>query len=186
VTAILAATGLGPDLSRVPATALEAARTRGTAVHRLCEADHYGGVDPAEVTPEIAPYFDAYRKFLEETRCEPVVSEKEVCSLRWRYIGHLDRVAFLNGKRTLLDWKTAESLNLKPVALQLAGYRIAWGEMHPQQPIAVTAAVQLRRDGTYRLHQVDAQAVEHIFLAAVTVVHARGDVHGDDDARYAD
>ena len=179
VTQILALTDLGPDFSRIPDSVMEKARRRGDAVHAAIELHGYGICD--DVAPEIAPYLSAYEKFLVDTRHVPVVSEKEVISARWRYVGHVDRVGFQDEGRWLLDWKSSETLALQPVALQLAGYKIAWNELHPKAPVTVTAAVQLKRDGTYRLHVIDTKPVEHIFQAAVVVVHARGGFHGDDD-----
>jgi hypothetical protein len=173
VTAILAATGLGPDLSRVPAAALEVARARGSAVHALAEADHYGYADTLEVTPVVAPYFDAYKKFVAETPHKPIISEFLVTSERWRYLGHPDRLAWMGARRVLLDWKSSDQLDLDPVTLQLCGYKLAYEEEHPKEPIHECYAVQLRSDGTYRLHPLDTSRAMGVWQAAVIVFHER-------------
>jgi hypothetical protein len=171
VTDILADVGLGPDLSRVPAGVLEAARGRGTAVHALIEAHHYGYLEDAAITPEAAPYFSGYLKFLAESGHEPLRSEFEVVHPAWAYRGHPDRVGWLNGRRIIPDWKCTDSVDLPPARLQLTGYRLAWNAMHPTEPVDLLAVVQLRPDGTYAFHDLAPQ--DDLFLAAVLVYRAR-------------
>lgn len=176
VTEILAAAGLGPDYSRAPASALENARARGAAVHALIEADHYGYLDEADITNETAPYLAAYRRFLTESKHEPALSEFTVTHPTWRYVGHPDRIGSLIGRRALLDWKCMDHVELAPIEYQLAGYELAWREEHPQERIEVSAVVQLMSDGQYRLHELEPEKVEHIFLAAAAVWWARKDM----------
>ncbi len=179
VSTILMACGLGPDLSHVPERFLEPARERGSSLHEAIEADHYG-LD-LEPSLEAAPFFSAYRKFRAETDHEPIVSEFRVEHALWRYIGRLDRVGWqtwpkLGRRRTLYDWKSGDTLDLKPVARQLAAYRMAWNHMRPAEPIEVLAAVQFRSDGTYRLHRIEDPRAEEVFLAATVVYRAGGGV----------
>jgi len=173
VSEILRATGLSPDFAGIPAPVLEAARQRGIALHRLAEADHYAYLDTADVTPDVAPYFDAYLKFVAETEHLPIVSEFEVVSTRWGFCGHPDRLAWHGARRVLCDWKTGDHLGLGAVALQLCGYKLAYEEQHPSELIHETYAVQLRSDGSYRLHAIDAAASMHIWQAAVVVYRAQ-------------
>lgn len=173
VTDILADCGLGPDLSRVPAAVLEAARQRGTLVHQAIEGDHYGY--DVEITPEAAPFLDSYRKFVAESGHEPIASELRVVHPSWGYQGHVDRVGFLLGRRVLLDWKTGDTVDLEAAGRQLAGYRLAWGAMHPEAPVQSVAVVQFRADGSYRFCEeiVNDPGHEQVFLAAVLVHQAR-------------
>jgi hypothetical protein len=170
VTEILRVVGLGPTFIGVDESVLEAARARGSAAHAAIEADHYGY--GAEVAPEIAPYLDAYRKFVAESGHEAVASERAIIHPTWQYVGHIDRVGWLIQKRCLLDWKMVESVDLVCAGYQLAGYRLAWNAQHPTEPVDLTAVVQFRKDGTYRFHDVNAAEHEPVFLAAVTVYRA--------------
>ncbi len=175
VTEILRSVGLDPDYSMVPAAALEVARARGIAVHSALEALTYGYLDGE--TPEIAPYLSAARKFISESGYKPQVAEVRVVNETWKYQGHIDSVGTMPLKgsvvRALCDWKTAESLDVEYAGYQLAGYRLAWQASHPATPIHVVAAVQLRSDGSYRFHEIDPAHAEPVWLAAVTVFHAR-------------
>lgn len=176
VTDILDAAGLGPDLSRVSPAVLEAARMRGHAVHALIEADAYGYLDQAAVTDEVAPYFAAYKRFMKESGHDAVASEFEVVHDVLRYVGHPDRLGWLVGVRMILDWKTGDTVEIRSAARQLAAYRLAWNHMHPAQPVEALAVVQLRSDATYRFHEIEIgerERAERVFLAALTVIHAR-------------
>jgi len=171
----LAAVNLGPDFSAVPPATLEAAARRGTAVHALIEAHSYGYLDQAEVTPEIAPHFNAYLKFLAESKHEAIVTEFRVEHPAWRYQGHIDRVGWLLGLRWILDFKTGEAVDLPAAGRQLAGYRMAWNAMRPTEPVEAVAVLQLKGDGTYRLHDeiVNEARHEEAFLAACVVWRER-------------
>lgn len=171
VTEILAAVGLGPDLSMVPPDILLAAQKRGTAVHEAIEALAYGYLDEAAVDPEIAPYLDAYRRFVRESGHEALASEVEVIHPAWQYVGHLDRIGWLLGRRVVLDFKTGTAMD--GVEYQLAAYCAAWDAQHPTEPVAGAAAVQLRDDGTYRFHEVAIPAALPVWYAAITVFRAQ-------------
>lgn len=174
VTEILDAVGLGPDLAHVPAALLEAARVRGSAVHAAIEAAVYGYLDEDELDIlEVIPRLDAWRKFVTESGYEATHTEIELVHAPWRYRGHPDSIGWLVGKRTLIDWKNSETVQLKPASYQLAAYRAAWNHQHPQEPIDVLLVVQLKGDGTYRVHEVSAAEVEPVWFAAVMVFHAR-------------
>jgi hypothetical protein len=68
-----------------------------------------------------------------------------------------------------------DTLALAPAARQVTGYALAWNSMFPAERIAEGGVVQLRSDGTYRYHPVSLAEHESVFLAAVTVYHARRD-----------
>src|SRR5260370_6649286 len=144
VTHILEAAGLGPDFSGVPRRVLEAARERGTLVHAAIEA-HHSGLTP-EVPPFAAPYYAAYLKFLADTGHEPIISEFEIEHPTWRFCGHPDRVGWLVRQRALHDWKCTDALVLKPVARQLAGYRLPREPGAPPGPAAPCLARPLQSD----------------------------------------
>jgi len=174
VTEIRDAVGLGPDFSRVPPAILEYARIRGQALHLAIRYHHEGVLDEASLHPDVRPGFEAYLRFLEDTKHEPLLSELELIHPAYGFMGHPDRVGWLNGKRVILDWKCVETFDFWPVALQLAGYRLLWNANYPEQPIAGTFALQLSpRAGKYQLRVVEAEKYEQDFLAALVVWRAQ-------------
>jgi hypothetical protein len=59
-----------------------------------------------------------------------VDTERVVWSSIWRYAGKLDSVAWVDGKLTLVDFKTSASVH-KDMACQIAAYAQAWAECTP-------------------------------------------------------
>jgi hypothetical protein len=173
VTAILTDVGLYPDLSHIPPQTLRLAQARGTAVHAAIEAltyvyDHDGLHDP-----ELAAYLSAYQKFLHESHYQPARAEILVTHAAWRYRGHLDSVGLMGTTRLVVDVKTGM---LGPVDYQLAAYLEAWNAEHPTEPATGAVAIQLKDDGTYRLHEVSLPRAVSVWQAAVVLYYAKREV----------
>lgn len=176
VSEILEACGLGVQFP-MPAGRREWYLARGSALHKAIELDAAGELDETSVHSEIAPGLDAYRKFVAATGHTPLIlpggqiaSELELCHPRWRYMGHPDRVGWVNGNLSLLDWKS--SVDPKYVSLQLAAYGLLWRDAHPDHPLQEFLAVRLGFDGTWSIHQIDPRQHEQTFLAAVVLYRA--------------
>jgi hypothetical protein len=75
-------------------------------------------LDWTALDERIVPYCRAYEKFRSELHPEVLKSEHEVHGQGW--IGHLDRVFMLGGKRVLCDIKTNEVD--EATAIQTAAY----------------------------------------------------------------
>lgn len=176
VTEILRAVGLGPTYDGVPTAVLEKARLRGQALHAAIQYHAEGSLDDSTIHPEVALGFSAYLKFLAETGHEPVGSEIEIVHAAWRYVGHIDRVGLHKTERVLIDFKFTDSVDTAASAFQLAGYRLAWTATRPAERIDRSWIVQLKHDGTYRVHDVPRTKWpqhEQVFLAALVVYRAR-------------
>lgn len=170
VTRVIQAVGLAADFAMVPAATLEQARVRGDAVHAAGEALAYGYFDEAEVPEPARPYVAALRRFLAESRFEPIAAEVTVAHPTWEYIGHPDLIGWLNGHRTLVDLKTGAS---DGADVQVAAYVEGWNAQHPEAPIAAAAILHLRDDGTYRFDEVELPHATPIWYAALTVYRAQ-------------
>ena len=136
-------------------------RERGSAVHRLIEADHYRYLD--EIPDAYEPYVRAYRRFVVESGHEPLITEVTLRHPVEGYVGHADRIGWLAGQRCLLDFKTGALGAVEP---QLGGYRLAWQAMYPAAPIVILGAVALRADGSYRFHEIEPARAEAAWLRA--------------------
>lgn len=139
------------------------AKDRGTDVHRAAEKLLAG--QSVQVPEEIAGHVEAYARFLEEFKVEPVHVEWSCISYKWGYAGTADLCAWLQlperGRTLLLlDLKTSRSGIFGEVALQLAAYRFAdvWliggQECEPDQ-VGHCAGIHVRGDG-YDLLPVEA------------------------------
>lgn len=174
VTVILKAVGLGPDLSVVAPAVLEAARQRGIAVHEAIEAAVYGYLEPESIDPTLAPYLDAWLKFVAESGFQPIAAEFEVRHPLWRYCGHPDVLGWLLGKRFILDVKTGDAAGAE---YQVAAYVEAWNAERPAETVAGGAILHLRADGMYRFDEVTLPAAVPVWYAAVVVYRAQQEGH---------
>ena len=109
-------------LKKIPDYQRDTAADVGSRIHALAEQINRG-LEPA-VTPDDAPFIDAYRAFLASFRPRFVAAEEMVVSLRHRYAGTLDAVAVIDGETWLLDLKSGSGV-YPETALQLAAYGAA-------------------------------------------------------------
>lgn len=174
VSEILRATGLGFDPTGIPLARLEYARLRGQALHLAIRYHHEGVLDEGSLHPDVRPGFEGYRRFLEDTNHVPLLSELELIHPTYGFMGHPDRVGWLQGRRVVIDFKYTDAFDFWPVAFQLAAYRLLWNATYPAQPVTGTFALQLSPStGKYQLHGVDGGQYENDFLAALCVWRAR-------------
>ena len=140
---------------------------RGTAVHAAVQQFHAGG-ELGPVEAEYAPFLDAYLTFTDLTGYAVEASEQRVYDPLRGYAGTYDLLGTLpsyHAGRDLIDIKTGSIPTW--VGYQTAAYaRLLPG-------IVRRWALNLRADGSYRLEPLTARSDEAVFLAALTVAHAK-------------
>ncbi len=156
---------------------VDRAKNRGTEVHTAAEKLLAG--EAVQVPEEIAGHVEAYARFLDEFKVEPVHVEFSCVSYKWGYAGTADLCAWLQVPRlgrvlTLDDLKTSRSGIFGDIALQLAAYRYAdkWVvdgvEVDPVE-VEHCFGIHTRGDG-YDLVPVEVGEQEHKdFLYAMRV-----------------
>lgn len=157
---------------------VRAAAARGTAVHEACELIDYGA-DPEE-DAEIDGYLVAYQSFLLDHDVKWSMIERIVYYNRAEnelplYCGTVDRYGLIDGVPTVVDIKTYASLSTDAqlaASCQTALYRDAIEEVASQY-IATwvkqgRAILHLRKDGTYRLVDLDEWDNKHGFKSRNT------------------
>jgi hypothetical protein len=141
---------------------------RGQAVHACAaliakkkEFDH---------DPKIDGQVSAIRLFFSTIKPVVIAVEQRVESRLYQYAGTLDMVAMIDGTMTIIDWKSSL---LPTMALQLAGYAIAWEEIGGAK-IKAGYGVEIRADGQYRMtEKYNLQIERREFLALRTVAGIR-------------
>ncbi len=136
----------------------DAAADRGSLIHSLAEAVARGAdIDVTGVPADARGYAEAFLAWARAMRPAPLFTEANVYSDQHGYAGTTDLIAaFPDRQVRLVDFKTTGDL-YRETALQLEAYRQAdfivphVGEPRriPLPPVAETAAVLLRPDGTY-------------------------------------
>lgn len=171
--------GMVDALKGIPWNQRDTAALAGTTVHALAEKLIKG--EQVEVPDEAAGHVDSAVRFLDDWRVSPVLTETVVASRRHRYAGTLDAVVDLpDGRRAIIDYKTARSGIFPETALQLAAYRYAdvcidpAGDEADMTLLGIDCgyAVWLRGDG-YDVHPVRCdRAVFLTFLQVSAVARA--------------
>lgn len=172
VSEIIRAVGLTADYSSIPTAYREIAMARGKALHAAIEMDAEGTLDDASVHEAIRAPLEAYRRFCKDVEHAIESTELELVDDRLGFCGHLDRVGTIRGQRAIIDWKLSDRPDLEGARYQLAGYHIldSWCTKPAESPQWYVVA--LRKDGTYRLHDLTDLGVTRVFEAALVVYQA--------------
>ena len=130
---------------------LDVASERGTAVHEACERLDKTGV--AEIEADYAPYLEAYAAFLRDEKPKWITIET-ACHQGTEYAGTLDRCGLLKGQSipSIIDIKTASTLQPKLHRIQLAAYQLLWYSATESVNCYV---LHLKKDATYKLKKIE-------------------------------
>lgn len=140
------------DFSHVSAAVLAAKGALGTAVHLACELHDADDLDEASVAPDVVPFLDAYRLFKQQKCTRVIATEQIVSHATVGYAGKFDLLTEFDDARWLIDWKIP--LAISPVvALQTAAYVGAMSAELRGGKLPRRAALQLKADGKYKLHE---------------------------------
>lgn len=163
------------DFSGIPESVMAATRDRGQAVHLLTEYHDRGELDEESLPEELRGFHAAYVRFLHESGFSPTAIEQIVYSEKYRYAGKLDRIGTMKSRGrevvALVDIKAVSSV-AAAVGPQTAAYQQAAAETGIRN-ISARYALQLRGDGTYKLHECADRSDLSVFLAALTVANWR-------------
>lgn len=99
---------------------LEKAAKRGTAIHNAVENFARFGIE--DIPPAYAGYFQAFRTWCELRQPEVLATECRVYHKILRYAGTADLICVIDGRVTLVDYKSSAQVNSKLCAVQLEGY----------------------------------------------------------------
>lgn len=145
------------DFSQIPAATLERKRQIGIAVHAAIHMELTGCLDPASIDPVCKPWWDAWCRFRDDLKFEPVLVEFRVVNTElgpaYTYAGTLDEWGYLQGYPALVDWKCTFTLHTEAVGAQTAAYlkalvRMGFGSLQDRR-----FALKLGGDTRYKLEQ---------------------------------
>lgn len=126
------------------------------------------GPRPA-TTPPAEWAFMAFEDWAQSVDLQPIVIEQTVWSRTHRYAGTMDVLAMVNGRRTLLDWKTSKGIYAE-YELQAAAYQHALETMGHgvcDGGALIVRLPKLERDPAFEVHVCrPAEELMPTFLAA--------------------
>jgi len=162
------------DWSRVNREALTAAGEFGTHVHIACDLDNKGILNEGELDPELLPYLNGWRRFLDESGAHVITGELRVASRSHRYAGTLDALIEWRGAICVVDIKTGATVT-QIAGPQLAAYEVAYNELlatatavkpEPGHRARKRFVVQLAAD-SYRVHEMKNRTDWTVFQSAL-------------------
>ena len=177
LTQIISLQGLSNGYGAASPEVLANAARRGNEVHFLAFAwAKFGDVDPTMVTDEVAPYFEAYKRFLEETNFKPDpdwVESPMIAELHGMKFGVTPDTVGVRKPWPMICELKATAAESASWAIQTAAQEMAYFKS-TQAGRAKRQAVILKADGKYRCcphenHQDDSQT----FLCALQNVYWR-------------
>lgn len=160
------------DFNGIPVNVLNAKAALGTRIHRACELLDNDDLDEdseagRKALEPVAGYLDAYKAFKRDKRLVILANEKLLFHPVHRYAGQIDRSYAMDGDVWDVDLKSTVSMS-PIVALQTAAYT-AMLQAHGRTQPARRGALQLKPDGTYRLHEFADPSDFAVFLSLLTV-----------------
>jgi hypothetical protein len=175
---------LGDEYAMVDPDVLERAAEIGRAVHWIIEHEIRGDLDEEMVDFHLLPYLDQWREFRRTSGFEPLLTETQVYSRRYRYAGTLDLFGILNGKLALPDAKRTAAVPRK-AGPQTAAYEMALRESMPELVARAAARIGWKQTLTdqvpifrYALHLTPTRwqlvpfkdpADQRVFLSALNI-----------------
>ena len=131
---------------------LDNAADRGTRVHDATLAIDKNG--DADVDADIAPYVEAYVKFIKKFRPHYIASELALADTQTWFAGRLDRCAIVNQKCVIIDIKTSSRIETRLVQAQLTAYAWLW-ERNRKGKVDELYVLHLMGDGQFRFRRIE-------------------------------
>jgi len=114
----------------------EEAADSGTLAHAMIEAElkkkpmpEKDGI-PKEIIEKAETAYLNFIEWEERNQVKPIAIEPHLVSEVYQFGATPDYIGYVNGKASLLDWKTGGVY--EDHLLQLAAYKVAWEEVHPE------------------------------------------------------
>ena len=154
---------------------LNRAAARGTAVHNAIE--NYLNFDIEDIPLEYSGYFDGFKRWKQMHSVKPIGTEIRLYHKGLLYAGTADLVAEVDGKITLVDYKTSASVQDKLCGVQLEAYDKAL-QSHGYA-VEQRAILHLKKDGEYAFIPFEANSEYwRVFTALLTVQNYKKKLKG--------
>ena len=169
---VRSSTNASESLAHIPFRERDAAAALGSQVHRLVEERILTG-PLAYVPPEARPYIDSFVRWVSQRNPSFEAAEAVVVNRTIGYAGTLDALALIDGRMTVIDWKTGSVW--PDAALQLTAYAHAEQMLLPDggavsmPSVEAAMVVALGPDGPREVYVNPGPENWAVFLAAKEV-----------------
>lgn len=108
-------------------TKRDGAADAGTYVHNWIESFVRGEKPETPVNDKLAKVINDFRKWWDTTKPEVISPERMLCSPTHKLAGTTDLICRINGKLTIVDWKTGSGI-YPEMFLQMGAYALMYQE----------------------------------------------------------
>ena len=166
ITSLILDVGL-TDMTFVPTNAL----ARGSDVHFATLLYDEHDLDMDTVTDEIRPYLNAYISAMDRLEWTPVIREVRWYSEKWGYAGTVDGIYLTKDVNHLLcEIKSTDGPEQDSWKIQTAAQEELW---KPHFPNVERYTLQLKSDGSFRLHGPYTDPMDLVAFQAALIIHGR-------------
>lgn len=160
--------------------ALEQSARIGTYVHYLCECKlmNYSYIKydaKLGYLKEVGKRYTQFLKFLNSYEVDTIFCEKSMISSQLKYAGTIDFCGYIDGKLTLLDFKTSKAF-YDSMWYQLSAYN----ELLKEENIHVEqVAILLLHDDKYKIKIIQVDEIEKywkVFKSLISLYYLLGDI----------
>lgn len=127
------------------------------------------GYPAMPINADLRRVIEDFITWYESQNIEPISPEQVFCSPTHMLAGTADLVCKVDGKLTIMDWKTGSGI-YPEMFMQMAAYALMWEEEHPDQPIerlhVVNASLKNMFQDQYR---EDVQTFKDAYLKALAL-----------------
>lgn len=150
------------------------AGSRGNEVHKFAE-EYIKGKNPELPKDEkVLNGVTAFLSWIKENDVKFKESERMIYSKKHDFVGHLDAVAVIKGKTSLIDFKTSNGI-YSTMCYQVAAYQLAYEEETGKGLTGPRYIIRFDKDnGDFHVHNLDEEPGNYkkdcaAFLAALTL-----------------
>ena len=142
----------------------EYSRDRGSMAHLACQLHDEDDLDESTLDPVIRPYLEAWKKFRADTCFNPELIERKLYHPVYGYAGTLDRYGLFNDYKSVIELKSGLISAVTGLQLAAQGMLLEANGYEVQKRFAL----QIKKDGAYKLTPYNDANARVVFLACVT------------------
>ncbi|MCA9333680.1 PD-(D/E)XK nuclease family protein [Candidatus Saccharibacteria bacterium] len=145
----------------------DGAADMGTYIHNYIEA-FVRGENPAKpINPKLAKVVNKFHEWWDTANVEIIKPERMLCSPTHMLAGTADLICKIDGKLTVVDWKTGSGI-YPEMFLQLAAYALMLEEEYPDQKVEQLYVVNASIKNMFQTEvRTEVDTFQEIYLEAL-------------------
>lgn len=132
----------------------DGAADMGTYIHNYIESFVRGEEPIKPVNPRLLKVVNKFHEWWDTVQPEVLSPERMMCSVTHNFAGTADLICRINGKITIVDWKTGSGI-YEDMFSQLAAYSVMLEEEYPEQKVEQLCIVNASVKNMFKTLTID-------------------------------